>query len=368
MTTNLTNGLHTFINQFDFIEESLMDFLLETALRLGALTETRLFLLIEGRSGRQFCGHQDLVNAFKSGKLEANADKDDEVELTSTRDHKPIRKRREVGRDGENPSAEGCHVGFKRKAPRAGGEAVASEDDGKRRRLSADHVNASTSSSSTNEVPVIKRERDEILDCGSSTCNRGLAPRTFPSSMIPLPRVKVLREIEDPAELRGGSRFMPILSPDECIEPVLDGDREAIHDGVAQKIYKHRCEICYQQSDCFIEGAIPKHTVKVILPWCNEIAVVRHRGEQCYPCPDCERAAASEGGQQDQEERWSINSWENISSRLHTRLRQHYARHHHCFLNQVYKTPEEVKEFYVTARRLRCQMIHGPSPVNEQYS
>ena len=37
-----------------------------------------------------------------------------------------------------------------------------------------------------------------------------------------------------------------------------------------------------------------------------------------------------------------INSWENISSRLHTRLRQHYARHHHCFLNQIYKTPEEV--------------------------
>ena len=48
MTTNLTNGLSSFIKQFDFIEESLMDFLLETALRLGALTETRLFLIVEG--------------------------------------------------------------------------------------------------------------------------------------------------------------------------------------------------------------------------------------------------------------------------------------------------------------------------------
>lgn len=224
----------------------------------------------------------------------------------------------------------------------------------------------------------------------------------------------------------------------------------AIHDGVPQRVYKHRCEICYQQSDCFIDGAIPKHTVKIILPWCNEVAVVRHRGEQCYPCPDCERAAVSSGNaylagpswqtlswpssmqkdrQRDRQRQadkpaerethaqqgpfWSfafsaitgriidrneeirINSWENISSRLHTRLRQHYARHHHCFLNQVYKTPEEVifssdcplvvlkfqlyvrklwflnsfhsflqqvKEFYITARKIRCQMIHGPSP------
>ena len=153
----------------------------------------------------------------------------------------------------------------------------------------------------------------------------------------------------------------------------------AIHNGVPQKVYKHRCEICYQQTDCFIEGAIPKHTVKIILPWCNEVAVVRHRGEQCYPCPDCERAAVTTGGKSsvmrnvlfglsgvwdaptilhfhkettfamsvpggvlNHEEEVFINSWENISSRLHTRLRQHYARHHHCFLNQVYKTPEEV--------------------------
>ena len=119
-------------------------------------------------------------------------------------------------------------MGFKRKAPKAGGEADASEDDGKRQKLSSvDLVNASTSSSSASvEIPVIKREREEIFDCGSSTCNKGLAPRTFPASIIPLPRVKVLREIEDPAELRGGvSRFMPILSPDECIEPVLDGER-----------------------------------------------------------------------------------------------------------------------------------------------
>ena len=49
MTANLTNGLNSFIHQFDFIEESLMDFLLGTALRLGALTETRLFLLVEGK-------------------------------------------------------------------------------------------------------------------------------------------------------------------------------------------------------------------------------------------------------------------------------------------------------------------------------
>ena len=49
MTASLTNGLTSFINQFDFIEESLMDYLLESVLRLGALTETRLFLLVEGR-------------------------------------------------------------------------------------------------------------------------------------------------------------------------------------------------------------------------------------------------------------------------------------------------------------------------------
>ena len=60
MTASLTNGLNSFINQFDFIEESLMDFLIESVLRLGALTETRLFLLVEGwekwnRNRRRMC-------------------------------------------------------------------------------------------------------------------------------------------------------------------------------------------------------------------------------------------------------------------------------------------------------------------------
>ena len=56
MTTDSTNRMNSFIHQFDLIEESLMDFVLETVLRLGALTETRLFLIVEGtfyRSARK---------------------------------------------------------------------------------------------------------------------------------------------------------------------------------------------------------------------------------------------------------------------------------------------------------------------------
>jgi len=384
MTTDSTNRMNSFIHQFDFIEESLMDFVLETVLRLGALTETRLFLIVEGKNGRQFCGHRDYVSAFKSGELQLDSSKDDEVELDSATTRKSLKKRLDdnggvedgtklerLKRKMPTGSVETSQVGVEKKI-RLTNEVV---DD---TIATSDVVNDVTSVISTSIIGddsfLVKQEREQDLyldsnrivtkSCSSNAVG-SLSHTAFETlSPVGLPRVKVLKEIEDPSESGENSPFTSGLTPEECSDP-SGGLTTAFHDGVPLKVYKHRCDMCYKQSDCFIEGAIPKQTVKILLPWCNQVAVVRHRGEQCYPCPDCEREAVSSVGsvgiiQRNEEIR--IQSWENISSRLHTRLRQHYARHHHCFLNQVYKTPDEVKEFYITARKIRCQMIHGPSP------
>ena len=73
-------------------------------------------------------------------------------------------------------------------------------------------------------------------------------------------------------------------------------------------------------------------------------------GEHCLPCPRCETADGE----------IKIKYWEQADIRLHKRLRQHFSRHHHAKLHEVY-SPPEVAKFYADARNLRCQLIHGPT-------
>ena len=72
------------------------------------------------------------------------------------------------------------------------------------------------------------------------------------------------------------------------------------------------------------------------------------------PCPDCERPQKI-GPKED----FRITSWENIGTRLHTRVRQHYVRHHNYRLNEIYDA-QGVTKYYDDARRLRCELLHGP--------
>ena len=115
----------------------------------------------------------------------------------------------------------------------------------KRRRLNCDErlniVNAAERDAGdvcgSVNVVVVKRERDDSHLSPTPTSRM-----TANSNIVELPRVKVLREIEDPTASRGGggggggvaSGFTPILSPDECIEPILDGERLS-----AKKPYGH---------------------------------------------------------------------------------------------------------------------------------
>ena len=130
-------------------------------------------------------------------------------------------------------------AGAKRKASASPAEEFSQDtDEAKRSRLEAEELvdvgTPSTSSIVVDDIVVKQETNDAYL----STWNRRatMPPRiTNVAPPVVLPKVKVLREIEDPTAMRGGvgvvggggfnaaSRFTQFLSPEECIEPILEG-------------------------------------------------------------------------------------------------------------------------------------------------
>ena len=110
------------------------------------------------------------------------------------------------------------------------------------------------------------------------------------------------------------------------------------------------CPVCKRQEPCTYEGENKKPTIHLNVPWQGLPLTVTSSGEQCYPCPRCE---LDENGES------KIRTWTQAELRIHKRLRQHFTRHHHGKLADFY-TPEEIVKFYDDARRLRCELIHGP--------
>lgn len=111
------------------------------------------------------------------------------------------------------------------------------------------------------------------------------------------------------------------------------------------------CQFCKRAVPSITEGTSKKQTIKLRPTWTSSALTVMDSGEQCYPCPTCES---------DSEGRRIITHWEHADIRLHKRLRQHHARNHQQLLRDAYTT-EEVVQFYKDARRLRCELIHGPN-------
>ena len=112
----------------------------------------------------------------------------------------------------------------------------------------------------------------------------------------------------------------------------------------------YMCQICKRNLPCCYEGDSSKPTIILKVAWTNSPLTVVSSGEQCYPCPNCEKDINGEA---------KINHWEQAEMRLHKRLRQHFTRHHHAKLSDVF-TPVEISDFYDQARKLRCELIHGP--------
>ena len=109
------------------------------------------------------------------------------------------------------------------------------------------------------------------------------------------------------------------------------------------------CSYCKRSLPATTEGAQKKLTIRVKPNWCTAPLTVIDGGENCYPCPSCEEKDGVR----------TITHWDHADMRLHKRLRQHHHRSHHVKLGEKY-TPTQVVEFYDDARRLRCELIHGP--------
>ena len=109
------------------------------------------------------------------------------------------------------------------------------------------------------------------------------------------------------------------------------------------------CGFCKRSLPATTEGTSKKKTVRVQPEWSPVPLTVIDGGEQCYPCPQCE----------EKDEIRAITHWDHADIRLHKRLRQHHARAHQQKLHDKYSSAAVV-QFYEDARRLRCELIHGP--------
>ena len=113
---------------------------------------------------------------------------------------------------------------------------------------------------------------------------------------------------------------------------------------------RYLCPICKRQERCTTEGSSKKASIHVTPLWTRLQLTVLDNGEHCLPCPTCE---TNEDGER------TIANWDHADLRLHKRLRQHHVRYHHSKLNEIF-TKEEIANYYADARRLRCELIHGP--------
>ena len=101
---------------------------------------------------------------------------------------------------------------------------------------------------------------------------------------------------------------------------------------------------------CEYQGDETKLTIILQPTWTSSRLTVLSQGEHCLPCPTCE---------QDEQGNVKITHWAQAEIRLHKRLRQHYQRHHQTKLSDAF-SPVQSKDFFDDARRLRCELIHGP--------
>lgn len=113
---------------------------------------------------------------------------------------------------------------------------------------------------------------------------------------------------------------------------------------------EYTCQVCKKSLPCEYQGDQTKLTIILHPTWTSSSLTVLSQGEHCLPCPTCE---------QDEHGTVKITHWAQAEIRLHKRLRQHYQRHHQTKLSDAF-SPVQSKEFFDDARRLRCELIHGP--------
>ena len=112
----------------------------------------------------------------------------------------------------------------------------------------------------------------------------------------------------------------------------------------------YTCHVCRRKERSLNSHTGKKPSIVLIPSWTSIKLTVYDSGEHCLPCPLCE--TTPEGNR-------AITHWDHPQTRLHKRLRQHVVRHHQKRLHELF-TPDEVTSFYADARRLRCELIHGP--------
>ena len=113
----------------------------------------------------------------------------------------------------------------------------------------------------------------------------------------------------------------------------------------------YTCQTCDKSFHSYVEGDARKPTIRIRVTWQAELLTVVNNGEICYPCPRCEEGSSGI---------CEIKSWDNAEVRLHKRLRQHFHRHHQAKLSKTFSS-EGIAAFYEKARKLRCDLLNGPS-------
>lgn len=69
MNSNTASNLMGLLSQWQSIETSLTNYMIETVMKLSSLTESSVFILVETTEGRRFAGKHHLVSLYNSGCL-----------------------------------------------------------------------------------------------------------------------------------------------------------------------------------------------------------------------------------------------------------------------------------------------------------
>merc|ERR1719193_543494 len=69
MNSNTASNLMGLLSQWQSIETSLTNYMIETVMKLSSLTESNVFILVETTEGRRFAGKNHLVSLYNNGCL-----------------------------------------------------------------------------------------------------------------------------------------------------------------------------------------------------------------------------------------------------------------------------------------------------------
>lgn len=155
------SNLFGLVNQLQSMEQSLTDLLMEIVAKLGNLTETNVFLLLETQEGRKISGHSPLCQQYLRGALTpVGADFlfDVDASVSAVRPLGCFDR----GVAGNIADMNGKPASQRQSRKRPGGGLGGGADFNSKRRVTTSLISAQGKNTDTDDVVVVKMEKHDV--------------------------------------------------------------------------------------------------------------------------------------------------------------------------------------------------------------